>query len=555
MSTKGADGIRVKPTIDFLFDLVEKVEKGVIRVPDFQRAYVWREDQMTDLFDSVVKSYPIGSLFFWSTEEDHATSNKIGPIEQPPRRAGASMQLILDGQQRLTTLVGVLRASENAPREWQVFYDPELRRFCHPAADGTVEVHWVAVSNLTDTIKILNASKRLMEADEKKARSWIPQLEVVARALAGYKVPIIEYIDNNLGSAVEVFSRLNQKGSKITADQLVSALTYREADDGGRTFRLADYIDELVSLIETMGFGTIDRTFVLRCVLAAADMDIYRTNWSSLGKELREKSEQGLPAAVEQARRGLKRAVKFLRQLGVHNQRLLPYGMQLVALCAFFGRCRNPSKSQVELLTKWFWVSSFSAWFGSSNPSQERRLIEELRDVIAPNSSSSELRHFDLEQPALPIPSKFDQRSARVRALMNVMIAQGPKRADGTELGARAAKLLVTKNASAIGHILPSRGEGLRASPANRILAVKNEPGIAKNWLLELPADIRNDVLRSHAIPPNSYRMLRDGKSDEFLALRIAYLQQLEHHFMDARGVQPPKEGSVPSLSPIDTDD
>lgn len=549
------DGIRVKPTIEFLFDLIDKVEKGAIRIPDFQRTYVWREDQMTDLFDSVVKSYPIGSLFFWSTEGDHATSHHIGPIAQPERKPGASMQLILDGQQRLTTLVGALRAKEDSDREWKVYYDPELRRFCHTKADSSLEPHWVPVSSLTDTLKVLAACRQLLERNAKKARVWIPQIESVARALAQYKIPIIEYADNDLNSAVEVFSRLNQKGSRITADQLVSALTYREGDDGTSTFRLADHIDNLVKLIETTGFGAIDRTFVLRAVLAAAEMDIYRTNWTSLGKELREQGQQRLPAAVEETRRGLRRALKFLRSMDVHNHRLLPYGMQLVTLSVFFGRCAQPSQRQAKLLTRWYWASSFSAWFGSSNPSQERWLIEELRDKIAVNPMAQNLETFDLETPALPIPTKFDQRSARVRALVNVMLAQSPLQKNGKPLGARAARLLVMKDAAAIGHIFSSRGGELGASPANRILAVRSKPGLAKNWLRRVDAAYRDDVLRSHAIPPSAAKALEDDDAETFLRLRLKHLDKLERAFMEERGVTPPKEGARPASSPIDTDD
>jgi len=546
------EGIRVKPTIEFLFDLIEKVEKGVIRVPAFQRAYVWRNDQMTDLLDSVVKSYPIGSLFLWSTDSDHVTSDSVGPVRQPDRRPG-TMQLILDGQQRLTTLVGVLRAGVKADPRWKVFYDPEQARFCHAKNDDTVEPHWVPVSSLTDTIKVLSASRDLMARGDKKAAQWIARVEGVARALASYKIPIIEYHDNDLDSAVEVFSRLNQKGSKISADQLVSALTYREAGDDTESFRLADGIDELVNLVETMGFGSIDRTFVLRAVLAAAEMDIYRTDWTRLGKDLREKGQSRLPAAVQEARLGISRAVKFLKTIGVHNQRLLPYGMQLVALSAFFGRCAKPSPRQSALVTRWFWASSFSAWFGSSNPSQERRLIEELRDKVATDRSPRSLRHFDLGVSALPMPSQFDQRSARVRALMNVMLAQKPRRPDGRALGGSAARLLVTKDSAAIGHIFPSKKEGLRASPANRILAFMNKPGLARTWIKNCDPTRRDEVLLSHAIPPEAFGLLNDA--EQFLESRLAHLDGLERDFMAERDVTPPKEGATPASSPIDTDD
>lgn len=166
-----------------------------------------------------------------------------------------------------------------------------------------------------------------------------------------------------------------------------------------------------------------------------------------------------------------------------------------------------------------------------------------------------DLQKFNLEIPALPIPAKFDQRSARVRALMNVMLAQGPRKRNGDLLGSRAARLLVTKDAAAIGHIFSSRRSGLRASPANRILAIQSKPGLAKNWLRRVDAAHRDEVLLSHAIPPSAAKALEDNDADTFLEQRFDHLDRLERAFMKQHGVTPPKEGARPALGAIDTDD
>jgi hypothetical protein len=113
----------------------------------------------------------------------------------------------------------------------------------------------------------------------------------------------------------------------------------------------------------------------------------------------------------------------------------------------------------------------------------------------------------------------------------------------------------VTKDAAAIGHIFSSRGGELAASPANRILAVQNKPGLAKNWLRRIDAVQRDEVLLSHAIPPSAARALEGNDAEAFLQLRLKHLDKLERAFMKGHGVTPPKEGARPAPSPIDTDE
>ncbi len=544
-----SEGIRVKPQVEFLRDVIEAAEKGVLRIPAFQRAFTWRNNQMVELFDSIMRGYPIGSLFVWVTEEDHATGNMIGPLAQPARRPGATVKLVIDGQHRLQTLVGVLLAGADAEPRWQMYFDPDAAQggqFCHARANGSTEPRWVPASRLLGTLAVIQEGQRLFLLDPEKAPAWIEKLQRVSRAIAEYRLPIIEYT-GDLSSSVEVFARLNKGGKALGPDELMSALLYR-----GSEFRLADHIDELLDIAAAEGFGMIGRTVALRAFLAAADQDIYARDWSTLSEQIRDDRSKALEPALEEAKLGARRAIHFLRELGVPNTRLLPYGMQLVALSAFFGRNDAPSQVQRELLSRMFWVTSFSGWFGP--PAQERALVKELR-ALSQDRSASTLQSVDLDLPALPIPSQLDQRSARVRALLNVMLAEHPRNTKGELLSERAGGIFLTKEARALSRIFARGDKNLLGSPANRVLAVTDAPGIARPWLCEIPEEVRGDVLRGLAIPPEAFVHLENNDSEAFLAARFAYLDCLERKFMRLRGVSPPKEGAQPAPSPIDTGD
>ena len=400
---------------------------------------------------------------------------------------------------------------------------------------------------------VLAEAKRLMNVDDKMAPTWVPRLERVARSITEYQIPVIGY-SGDLSSAIEIFARLNQKGKTMGPDELLSALSYRESP-GQKTFRLADEIDSVLADIETEGFGTVNRTFILRAILAAADLDIYPQNWDRMAKDLQGGHQHTdlLRDAVTTARQGILSAIEFLRTEGIHSVRQLSYGMQLVALSAFLGIRNNPDPETRATLARMLWASSFTSWFGS--PAQERPLIRELRVLAEKGVSVKALESFDLETPALPIPSQVDQKSARVRALINVLAAQSPRRVDGTTLSSEeVGQLLLTREAGALVKIVSSGAE-LITSPANRVLAVHPKSGTARPWLRTIAAQHQDDVLRSLAIPPDAFGLLQANEPEKFLQARLAYLDKLERDFMRSKGVTEPKAGARPAPSPIDTDD
>jgi uncharacterized protein with ParB-like and HNH nuclease domain len=109
------DGPEINPSVVFLYDLLKWVRQGRIRVPAFQRSYVWGRPHMLDLFDSVRRRYPIGTLLFWKSSKDTAAPHtRLGPFDLSQTRPPECL-LLLDGQQRLTTLAGVLLRDSGLP--------------------------------------------------------------------------------------------------------------------------------------------------------------------------------------------------------------------------------------------------------------------------------------------------------------------------------------------------------------------------------------------------------------------------------------------------------
>ena len=87
-------------------ELVDQIDRGEIRLPEMQRSYVWRATQVRDLFDSLYRGWPSGAILLWESDEDvHEQQLAVSQSRAPQ----GSTKLLLDGQQRLTSLSAVIR--------------------------------------------------------------------------------------------------------------------------------------------------------------------------------------------------------------------------------------------------------------------------------------------------------------------------------------------------------------------------------------------------------------------------------------------------------------
>lgn len=143
--------------------------------------------------------------------------------------------------------------------------------------------------------------------------------------------------------------------------------------------------------------------------------------------------------------------------------------------------------------------------------------------------------------------------------MLCVLLARNPRRSDGTEMASEeAARLLFERGPASMRALCATVSDSdLRSSPANRILDVDQSTigqAQAKKWLLNLDPLVRDQVLTSHAIEPDSLELLKESSNDKFLRRRMKYISRIERDFMQEVHVTPP-ETDDPAPSPIDADD
>ncbi|ARC36849.1 DUF262 domain-containing protein [Paracoccus yeei] len=543
------------PQIIPLYDLIDRVASGELKIPKFQRPYVWSPDDMLALFDSIFQGYPIGSLLIWETDRPDISSLKeIGPLELKDTAHTGATSYVVDGHQRLATLVGVLALPEDYPSEtldqwrWWIGFDLNEKEFTHykrknskPEKDSII----VPLRRVIKTTDFARFTRDLAsQVSEDKLDYYLEGADYLNRKLREYKVPATVMKSGSLDDAVNIFSRVNQRGRDMTPDQMVSALTFRDKGEG--EFDLSERIDQILSGLTDFGFGSIERKSVLQSILFAAKINFTRPSFERIVN--RDSSEQIVPA-VERSETSLRCAAKFLHdEVGLKTGRLLPYASQLVMLSFFY---QNRSQGDVSVsdymdgtLVKWFWLTSFNGWFAGANTTDLRRAADKMTDLSNRDIDEKHFIEFFSDRPLRGLPKAFDRRSARIRASLLLQIKARTPLDPRTGKSINGFEIFGNESTRDIPYFFLNAPGKLISSPANRIILPGNLGRSAKQVLVSMDNSVKDDVLRSHLITSEAFRLFLEDDAAGFIAKREAEIKRIETEFLNEIGLT---EVSVPS--------
>jgi len=410
--------LKVIPRITRLANYLEEIEKGKLQVPLFQRDYIWAMKQRVELFESLEKGYPIGSLLFWQPENNFEVKKEIGPYEVNVKNAEGRFY-ILDGFQRMTTLFGCLinPNKTNLPvnheklKNFTIYYDLLAKEFIVPRTNS-IEPTYLPVNILIDTFELLDYIDNLRRVfgDNKETNELITLARKLASTIFDYQLPTVQIYGGTIEDAVDIFSRVNSKGSKISKDWMVSALTYNEEKD----FRLGTKIDNLINHLELYNYQKIKRGVILQCIQNSFGKIYFDEKINDLV------NKQNFIEITEKTITSIDKAIKFLfEELLVIDSRLLPYNNQLIFITYFFNEVEEPSEKQIEQLKKWFWVTTYSNYFTYYSLSKQRQAFEQFKAFIKGENDNPVFN----DKPKTPfvvadLPKKINFGSVRAKALV-----------------------------------------------------------------------------------------------------------------------------------------
>lgn len=425
-----AEGMRIKALID-------KLQQGEVKIPKFQRNYVWKQKDVIELMDSLYKGYPIGSLLFWRTSNKLNDEKNIGGYQLPETQDIYPTNYVLDGQQRLTTIYSVFISRDthtNINKIFDISFDLNTEEFVE---SKNASAESIPLNILFDNKSFRHATREFDEDMADKAAE-------IQEIFMNYEIPIVTIFGMEIEQVATIFERINSTGKKLTVFDLMVAATWKDG------FDLRDEISKLIDEVKENGYGELSDVTLLKCLSVINNGKLKKNDIF----QLREIDTDELIEKMAKMKEGLFKAIDFLNnQLFVKSIDFLPYDFQLVLLTNFFAYDTNHSASMIELIKKWFWRSSFSERYqGASNSILEkdindcnRILNNDLDDVFDFNLNIDKKRLINFE---------FKKGTAFSNAIICLFASNKPKSIKtGLEINLRST--LSSYNREEFHHIFP----------------------------------------------------------------------------------------------------
>ena len=346
---------KTEATVD---ELIRKIERGEVRLPEIQRHYVWTSTQVRNLFDSLYRKYPSGTILLWETDDKDEVPLQDMAVEQDDNPY-SNTHLLLDGQQRLTSLAAVIRGKSVHVKDKQKAIEL-MFNLEHPdnldivtEDDATFSVaaeklerlpQWVKVSevfeNDNDTPFLRQAgvehfsdpnclryTKRL--ANLRKIREYTYRIDVLDRALSYNEV-------------TEIFVRVNSSGVDLRGADLALARIVIKWRNSLKEF------EKFQEECKGRGFNLDLGSVHLRNMVAFA------TAQSKFGT-VRNLSKETLQKSWNESRKGMQFALNFMcKNAGLESSALLASPFVLIVI-AYFGEKRDYSLSTEEAKQLRYW--------------------------------------------------------------------------------------------------------------------------------------------------------------------------------------------------------
>ncbi len=362
-------------TFYFVKDLINDLERGRIRIPSFQRGFVWNLEQVSYFIDSIYKGFPFGSLLLWRTRNPLRTERNLGPYKLSNNDPEYPIDYVLDGQQRITSIFGIfqnsLTAEENQETNWtNLFFELNSEESVPFKYFGDSENY---DSNQFFPLKYVFDSPRYRQITRGLDEELAKQIDDLVDRFTQARIPIERFETEERKYVATVFERINRQKVDLDTLDLLSVWNWSEDFDLQEKFR------EISEELEPFGFKNIGSDLLLKCSSAVIMNSSKPEAFIELpGSEVREK--------FNEIRTGIFRAIDFLKiDFNVFSLKLLPMENILVVLTSFFASSQKQPppvpQEQYQILKKWFWRSCLSQRYAKGGAKSTDIDIEEVKKL------------------------------------------------------------------------------------------------------------------------------------------------------------------------------
>lgn len=462
-----------------LADLLRDIVAGKIQLPDFQRGWVWGDQDIRSLLVSIARAFPVGAVMMLEAGGD--TRFKVRPIEglDPAKiKSEDTEQLILDGQQRLTSLTQVLmlqqpvhtRTNTGKPLKRYYYIDIELalagQEHYENAIIG-VDENRIIKENFGRDIKldlsapekeyenfyfpcnqILNSDnweEGLLAYDAAKFSQYTQFRRQVLNEFRNYNLPIIELSKENKKEAVcLVFEKVNTGGVSLSVFELITA-TYAADNVNLRDEWYGNTKENLEGISQRLGKQRLLRqvqptdflqglTLLYTWEKRQADLASGKTGKQVTGVSAKREAVLSLPLAAYQQWKtkltdGFWKAAKFLRKESFFSTNDLPYRTQLVPLAAVLALLGDEwlQPTVYDKLARWFWCGVLGELYGGAVETRMALDIQELMEWVRGNSNQEPATIHDANFQPNRLETLRSRNSAAYKGINVLVQREGAK--------------------------------------------------------------------------------------------------------------------------------
>lgn len=455
--------------------LLDEIMTGKIQLPDFQRGWVWDDEHIRSLLVSIARSFPIGAVMLLETGGE--ARFQVRPVEGVSLSTNnPAERLILDGQQRLTSLLQVLRLS--APVSTQDEKKREIKRYYYfdiekaLAGPDSLEEAILSIDedriqrenfgrdirlNLSSTEKEFEAfffpcnrvfdantwMYGLMQHSQNRVQQFMQFSQQILEPFRHYQVPVIELKKETSKEAVcLVFEKVNTGGVPLSVFELVTAIYaadgfnlrldwYGQGNFRGRHLRFAEKT-LLRNTAATDFLQGISLLHTYEC--QQQDLGTGKTGKDVTGVSAKREHILAMPLRAyqhwaEPLTQGFLQAEQFIRHLGFHHPNFLPYRAQLIPLAAVLAHLgeRWLEPQVQDKLARWFWSGVFGELYGSATETRIGLDLQQLLGWINQRSAPPPTTITGAGFQASRLDTMRSRTSAAYRGLYVLLQQQGSR--------------------------------------------------------------------------------------------------------------------------------
>ncbi len=513
-------------------NILNQIDLGSYALPEFQRGYVWNRDQVKKLMMSLYKGYPIGGLLIWVTPTDSSITRGDGHLTP------GVVNLILDGQQRITSLYGIMRG--HAPKFFEgnsssftgLYFNlaEEIFEFYMPMKMKDNPL-WISVTELLQ----LGASNFIQQSENPSAFFYylgvlnkidnIKHIDLHIQEVTG--------ADKTIDVVVEIFNNVNSGGTKLSKGDLALAKVCGQWSEARTEMR------RILASLKKAGY-TFTLEWLLRCVT------IHLTGRPYFS-ELERVSIPDFKQGLNETEKRIGVCLNYLgSRLGLDHDRVLGSRFAIATIIGYMRNQNTYKLSEEEWNKLLYWYVHTMLW-GRYAGSTESVMAQDLNEISNNSGIEGLIKLLRQQRGSLELkPEDFWGWSsgARFYPLLYMLTRVNHARDFGT--GLELTHHLLGKNASLeVHHIFPKDKLYKNGYKKSIVNSLANYAFITKETNLEISnkdpkeyipkyCKLHPGAIESHSIPTDKPELLELDNYESFLEERRRLLAKNANMFLNS---------------------